>query len=77
MDNNVTLTISRTDVTQILDALSQRLETWKNTRVFLQKGYADENYCIEECSDAEEANRIADRYSKIIRLIEQQSYNFK
>jgi hypothetical protein len=77
MDNNVTLILSRPDVTQILDALSQRLETWKYTGRHLQTGYADDRYYVEECSDAEEAHRIAERYGSIINSIEQQSFDCK
>lgn len=77
MDENVTLILSRPDVTQILDALSQRLENWKYTERYLQTGYADESYCVEECSDAKEAHRIAERYDSIINSIEQQAYRCK
>ena len=77
MDGNVTLILSRPDVAQILDALSQRLETWKYTERYLQTGYADESYCVEECSGVEEAHRINKRYAAIIELIEQQAYDRK
>jgi len=77
MDENVTLTLSKPDVAQILDALYQRLDTWKYTEQYLQTGYADESYCIEECSEAEEAHRIAECYGKIINSIDQQAYDGK
>lgn len=75
--DNVTLILSRADVTQILDALSQRSETWKCTEHYLQTGYADETCCIEECSEAEEAHRIAELYDTIIASIEEQTFNAK
>jgi len=77
MDDNVALILSRPDVAQILDGLRQRVETWKYTEGYLQTGYADESYCIEECSYAEEAHRIAKHYSEIIKSIEQQAYGYK
>jgi len=75
MGHNLTLILSSADVTQILDALSQRLKAWKHTEQYLQTGYADHSYCIEECSDAEEAGAIAKRYATIIESIEQQTYD--
>jgi hypothetical protein len=77
MDENVTLTLSKPDVAQILDGLYQRLETWKYTEHYLQTGYVDERYCVEECSDAEEAHGIAERYDSMINSIEQQAYDGK
>ena len=77
MDENVTLIISRSDATQILDGLCQRLETWRYTERYLQTGYADESYCVEECSDVEEAHRIAKSYGALINSVEQQSYDCK
>lgn len=74
MDDNVKLTLSSPDVAQILDALSQRLAAWKNTKEYLLTGYADDNYCVEECSDAEEAHRIGKRYGVIMNSIKQQAY---
>ncbi|MHC4191858.1 MAG: hypothetical protein ACYSUB_19625 [Planctomycetota bacterium] len=61
MDDNLTLILPRSNVIEILDALSQRLETWKYTEQYLQTVYADESHCVEKCSDAEEAHRIAER----------------
>lgn len=77
MYHDVILNLPKLMVGQILDALYQRLETWKYTERYLQTGYADENYCVEECSDAEEAHRIAQYYNEIIKLVEQQAYDCK
>ena len=77
MNENVTLTLSKPDVAQILDALYQRLETWKYTEQYLQTGYADESHCVEECTGAKEARQIAERYSTIIRSIERQAFEHK
>jgi len=72
MDENITLTLSKLDIAQILDALYQRLETWKYTEQYLQTEYIDENYCVEECFNAEEAHIIARYYDEIIKSIEKQ-----
>lgn len=77
MDHDIILTLQRLDVGQILDALYQRLETWRYTEQYLQTSCIDERYCVEECSNAEEAHRIAQYYNKIISSIEQQAYDHK
>lgn len=75
MDENVTLILSKPCVGQILDALYQRLETWKYTENFMMTGCADERYWPEECSCTAEARRIAQYYEEVIKLIEQQAYD--
>ena len=61
------------DLGQILEGLRSRQESWKNTAVFLRDGFfPDEAFVCEECSDADEAERIADDYRRIIGNIERQ-----
>jgi len=72
MDKNVLLTLPRLAVGQILDALYQRLEIWEYTEEYLETGLVREPYCVEECSDADEAHKIADCYKEIIQTIEEQ-----
>jgi hypothetical protein len=67
------LTIDGFDLGQILDGLRCRQESWANTAIFLRDDYfADDSFVCEECSDADEAQRIADHYQRIIRAIERQ-----
>ena len=73
MDENIVLTLPALAVGQILDALYIRLETWEYTEEYLNTGYVHEPYCIEECSNADEARRIADYYKNIIESIEKQA----
>ena len=55
--------IDSLDLSQILDGLRLRQESWKNTALFLRDGFfPDEAFVCEECSDADEAERIADHY---------------
>ena len=75
MDENVTLILSQLDVGQILDALYQRLKTWRYTENFIMTGCADERYWPEECSCPAEARRIAQHYEEVIEIIEQQAYD--
>jgi hypothetical protein len=45
----------------------------ENTVIFLRDDYfPDEAFICEECSDPDEAQRIADYYQRIILSIEQQ-----
>ena len=73
MDENIVLTLPALAVGQILDALYIRMETWEYTEEYLNTGYVHEPYCIEECSNADEARRIADYYKDIIESIEKQA----
>lgn len=73
MDKNLTLTLPSLMVGQILDALYTRLESWEYTEEYLNTGYAREPYCIEECSNPDEACQIADYYKEIIKSIEKQA----
>ena len=69
---NVILILPSIEVFQILDGLQQRLESWRHTEKYLLQGYADDSYGIEECSDAEEAHKIAGYYKEIIKSIQSQ-----
>ena len=73
MDKNITLTLPSLMIGQILDALYMRLESWEYTEEYLNTGYVHEPYCIEECSNTDEAHQIADYYKEIIESIEKQA----
>jgi len=73
MSENIKLNLPALAVGQILDALYLRLETWEYTEEYLNTGLVREPYCIEECSDADEAHQIADYYKEIIESIEKQA----
>ena len=67
------LTIDGFDLGQILDGLRCRQESWANTAIFLHDEYfPDDSLVCEECSDADEAQKIADHYQRIINAIERQ-----
>jgi hypothetical protein len=73
MAKNITLTMPSLMVGQILDALYMRMESWEYTEEYLNTGHAREPYCIEECSNPDEARQIADYYKEIIKSIEEQA----
>jgi len=67
------LTIDGFDLGRILDGLRCRQESWANTAIFLRDDYfSDDSFVCEECSDADEAQKIADHYQRIISAIERQ-----
>lgn len=72
MKDPVTLTLSRLDAGQVLDALHERMHIWQITRQYLETGHSDPTAIIEECSDPDEAQSIADYYQSIIETIEAQ-----
>ena len=73
MGKKLQIKIDSLDLGQILDGLRSRQESWKNTAVFLRDGFfPDDAFVCEECSDADEAERIADDYKRIIGSIERQ-----
>jgi hypothetical protein len=73
MNETIDLSLPAIDVGQILDALHIRMERWAYTADYLRTGRISESYPIEECSDADEAQQLADHYASIIRSIEEQA----
>ena len=66
-------TLEGFDIGQILDGLRCRQESWANTAIYLRDDYfPNESFLCEECSDSDEAQKIADHYQRIISAIEQQ-----
>ena len=73
MGKTFRITIDSFDLGQLLDGLRIRAEAWHNTAEYLETGESSvEFFVCEECSDAEEATKIADQYDKIISLIQRQ-----
>jgi hypothetical protein len=73
MGKEITLRLDSLDVGQILDGLRCRQESWTNTAIYLRDGYfGDDSFVCEECSDTEEAQKLADWYQRIIGGIERQ-----
>ena len=70
MDDLVTVRLSRNDFGQILDGLECRRDVWRVTARYLNGEQVDEP--IEECSDAHEAEAIADTYDRIMNEIRTQ-----
>jgi hypothetical protein len=73
MGKEFQIRIDSLDLGQIIDGLRSRYESWSNTAIFLRDGYfPGDGFVCEECSDPNEAERIANDYQRIIGNIEQQ-----
>ena len=61
------------DLGQLLDGLEARAQAWRNTATYLTTGEAPtEDFVAEECTDAEEAQKLAEHYERIISLVLEQ-----
>lgn len=73
MPKTFQIVLQSLDLGQILDGLHAREVSWRNTATFLRDDYfSDDTFVCEECSDPEEADKIASHYKKIITELEQQ-----
>ena len=73
MGKEFSLKLDSFDIGQALDGLRCRQECWANTAIYLRDEYfPDDSFACEECSDADEAQKIADHYQRIISAIERQ-----
>ena len=73
MGKEFQIKIDSLDLGQVLDGLRARQQSWKNTAIFLRDDYfPDDSFLCEQCSDPDEAERIANHYERLIRSIEQQ-----
>jgi hypothetical protein len=61
------------DIGQMLDGLEVRAQAWENTAEYIRTGESPEEFFLaEECSDADEADRLAHHYRSIINRIREQ-----
>jgi hypothetical protein len=60
------------DLGQVLDGLEIRAEAWEKTADYHRTGESPPDFIVEECNDAEEADRIASHYRSIIAKIRKQ-----
>lgn len=74
-DKEYTIRLNAFDLGQMIDGLEARADAWRNTATYRTTGEAPtKDFIAEECRDAEEAERLAERYDRIIAtLIKQQA----
>lgn len=64
--------LSDFDLGQVIDGLSIRAEAWEKTAEFYRTGEPPEDFIIEECRDADEAEKIAAHYRSIVWKLQEQ-----
>ncbi len=73
MGKQFKIDIESIDLGQILDGLRSCQESWKNTAVYLRDGFfPDDAFVCEECDNADESEKIAGHYHRIISSIDRQ-----
>jgi hypothetical protein len=65
-DKEYVIRLSGLDLGQVIDGLEARATAWRLTATYLETGEAPDGFVIEECSNAEEAQRLAEHYERII-----------
>jgi hypothetical protein len=71
-DKEYVIRLNGLDLGQLIDGLEARADAWRLTAVYLETGEVPDGFVIEQCSDAEEARRIAEHYQRILAHIIQQ-----
>jgi hypothetical protein len=73
MTEKCTLALNREDVLQILDALTERLDVWRNTVAYLRdEGTTTGLSDLVDCGNAIEAELVVQHYMDVIARIESQ-----
>ena len=74
-DKEYVIRLKAFDLGQLIDGLEARADAWRNTANYITTGEAPtDDFLAEECRDAEEAERLAEHYDRIIAtLIKQQA----
>ena len=60
------------DLGQLLDGLEARAEAWEKTANYHRTGKSPADFIVEECKDAQEAEKISAHYRSIIGKIQKQ-----
>ena len=72
-DKEYVIRLNAFDLGQLLDGLEARACAWRNTATYMSTGEAPtEDFIAEECTDAEEAERLAEHYERIITTVMKQ-----
>lgn len=61
------------DFGQLIDGLCARRDSWAETTKWFRGECKDPFFMIEECSDEDEAQQIADHYTEIIETLQAQA----
>ena len=72
MKKTYVLRLDDLDLGQLLDGLEARAAAWAKTADYHRTSELPPDFIVEECNDADEANRIATHYRSIIAKIQKQ-----
>jgi hypothetical protein len=73
MEKDYVIRLNAFELGQLLDGLEARANAWRHTAEYLETGHAPSpDFVMEECSDADEARKLADHYKRIIALVLEQ-----
>ena len=72
MSKIIQLSLSETDIDQIIDGLCVREKAWQQTAMLMRGEEPGDPSVCEECDDVEEAEGMAAHYSQIIQKIVEQ-----
>ncbi len=72
-DKEYVIRLNAFDLGQLIDGLEVRADAWRNTAKHMTTGEASKDeFLAEECRDAEEAERLAEHYDRIIATLMKQ-----
>lgn len=71
-ENLITITIDKNDLDQILDALECRLEAYRKTTGYYSGENDGTDFIIEEVSNYDEAQQLADCCQQIMETLHKQ-----
>lgn len=69
-ERDISVTMPLSFLGQMCDGIRVLIEQWQATARYIEEGTVDDEVCIRECDDADEANAIARHYSEILARLE-------
>ena len=73
MGKKLRIELESNDLGQALDGLETRAKAWEDTARYLATGESpNDSFIVDECSDVEEAENIAQHYRSILSEIHEQ-----
>jgi len=73
MSEKCSLILNREDVLQVLDALTERLNVWRNTAAYLrEESITTDLSVLADCGNPVEADLVVRHYVDVIARIESQ-----
>ncbi|MBK8499397.1 MAG: hypothetical protein IPL52_11425 [Flavobacteriales bacterium] len=72
-DKKFVIRLNAFDLGQLIDGLEVRAQAWRDTASYLETGQLPSpDFVMEECTGAEEAQKLADHYESILTQVMEQ-----